>query len=81
MAQSWRASPGRFAYDGPMRFLLSLALAAGLGLLFLAGLVSGAYWAVAIPVALAANADLDSLEPRFAVEAHLAACAGCAVNR
>jgi hypothetical protein len=37
---------------GRIQGVLICALAAGLGVLFLAGLVSGAYWAVAIPVAL-----------------------------
>ncbi|HEU4427421.1 MAG TPA: hypothetical protein VFT98_01600 [Myxococcota bacterium] len=37
---------------GRIQGVLICALAAGLGVLFLAGLLSGAYWAVAIPVAL-----------------------------
>jgi hypothetical protein len=37
---------------GRAQGLLICALAAGLGVLFLAGLLSGAYWAVAIPVAV-----------------------------
>jgi Na+/pantothenate symporter len=36
---------------GRIQGVLICALAAGLGALFLGGLVSGAYWAVAIPVA------------------------------
>jgi fatty acid desaturase len=37
---------------GRIQGVLICALAVGLGVLFLAGLVSGAYWAVAIPVAV-----------------------------
>jgi hypothetical protein len=37
---------------GRAQGLAICALAAGLGVLFLAGLLSGAYWAVAIPVAV-----------------------------
>jgi hypothetical protein len=37
---------------GRIQGVLICALTAGLGVLFLAGLLSGAYWAVAIPVAV-----------------------------
>jgi predicted lipid-binding transport protein (Tim44 family) len=37
---------------GRVQGWLICALAAGLGLLFLGGMLAGAYWAVAIPVAL-----------------------------
>jgi hypothetical protein len=37
---------------GRIQGLLICALAAGLGVIFLFGLITGAYWAVAIPVAL-----------------------------
>ena len=37
---------------GRVQGVLICALAAGVGVLFLAGLAAGAYWAVAIPVAL-----------------------------
>ncbi len=37
---------------GRVQGLLICALAAGLGVIFLGGMLSGAYWAVAIPVAL-----------------------------
>jgi Na+/pantothenate symporter len=36
---------------GRMQGVLICALAAGLGVLFLSGMISGAYWAIAIPVA------------------------------
>lgn len=37
---------------GRVQGWLICALAAGLGLLFLGGMLAGAYWAVAVPVAL-----------------------------